>query len=78
MYRKFTTEDLNAIHKFLKTLDTPKYLPSSVETNYYTNIIFELLDRLDLDERLALCLFMAHYYVLDMLPNNNGDIQEVD
>lgn len=83
--RKFSDEEIVDLHDCLKIINVVNKLPPSEETDYYINILREVVDRLNLDEQLSIYLYMAHDTILNLISEKDivkdikkSDIIEVD
>jgi len=83
--KKFTDEEIVSLHECLKKINITsraiRALPPPDETDYYINVLKELMDRLPSEEQLAIYIFMTQETILNVLANDidiDTGIIEVD
>lgn len=56
----FSEEEILKLHECLKQINIPDKLPSSEDTNYYVDIFNSVFDKIDMNYRLAILIFMSY------------------
>ncbi len=67
----------DCLHKIQVATKRKMLLPPPDETDFYINVLDELLDRLSLDERLALLLLETHSTLLNLI-SERADKENID
>lgn len=67
--KKFNEQDIIKLHDCLKGINIPGKLPEKTELEYYINVFRELTNRIDIEEQLAIYIFMTHDTLLSLLSN---------
>lgn len=70
--KKFAEEDIVKLHDCLREINIPEKLHE--ESDYYINVLRELMDRLGIEEQLAIYIFMTHNTLLSLLISYEDDI----
>lgn len=65
--KKFDEQDIIKLHDCLKEINIPGKMLEKTELEYYINVFRELMDRLDIEEQLAVYIFMTHDTLLSLL-----------
>lgn len=58
--KEFTEEEILKLHECLKQINIPSKLPPSEETNYYVDIFNLVLDKVSMNQRLAVLMYMSY------------------
>lgn len=58
--KEFTEEEILKLHECLKQINIPSKLPPSEETNYYVDIFNLVLDKVSINQRLAILMYMSY------------------
>lgn len=58
--KDFEEEEIVKLHECLKAVNIPSKLPPSEETNYYVDIFNLVLDKISMNQRLAILMYMSY------------------
>lgn len=58
--KDFDEEEIVKLHECLKQVNIPSKLPPSEETNYYVDIFNLVLDKVSMNQRLAILMYMSY------------------
>lgn len=58
--KAFDEEEIVKLHECLKQVNIPSKLPPSEETNYYVDIFNLVLDKVSMNQRLAILMYMSY------------------
>lgn len=58
--KEFDEEEIVKLHECLKQVNIPSKLPPSEETNYYVDIFNLVLDKVGMNQRLAILMYMSY------------------
>ena len=57
---RFSEEEILKLHECLKQTNIPDKLPPSEDTNYYVDIFNLVLDKINMNQRLAILMYMSY------------------
>lgn len=58
--KDFEEEEIVKLHECLKAVNIPSKLPPSEEINYYVDIFNLVLDKVSMNQRLAILMYMSY------------------
>jgi hypothetical protein len=71
--KEFDEEELVRLHECLKYVNIPSKLPPSKDTNYYVDIFNSVLDDVDINQKLAILMYMSYEALFSLIAEKEHD-----